>query len=508
MSENRGERRGPGNRSGRSHRPERGSAPRRHASRVAISPARLVAYDVLRDVEERDAYANLALPSRIREARLDGRDAALATELAAGALRGRGRYDRIIELAADRPIDEIDARTRNVLRLGVHQLLGMRTASHAAVNESVELQRRVANENAAGFVNGVLRTVGRSTNEQWDERIDDAADTADGALSARTSHPAWIVRALRAALRSEGREHELEELLAADNAAPSVQLAMLPGVGVVPLTAEERGREAGFEVTAEGPSPMGLELAGGDPGRAIEAIGAPEGFVRVQDQGSQLAALALTRLRPVRPGERWLDLCAGPGGKSAVLGAEALRGGATLRANEVSQHRATLVRRSVEPVADAVEVVAFDGRGPGAFGDRGPQRAMFDRILVDAPCSGLGALRRRPEARWRKQPSDLPELTALQEELLEAAVAHLAVGGTLAYVTCSPHLAETRVVVDRLLRTHPGLVELDAKRAVDSITRYGVDLAGDALSAQLWPHRHDTDAMFIALIERQEADSA
>lgn len=482
---------------GRSHS---GRAP---APRVSISPARLVAYDVLRDVEERDAYANLALASRIRAARLDGRDAGLATELAAGALRGRGRYDRIIELAADRSIDEIDGRTRNVLRLGTHQLLGMRTASHAAVNESVELQRRVANQNAAGFVNGVLRSIGRSTAEEWDERITQRAASADDALAARTSHPAWVVRALRASLTAEKREHELEELLAADNQAPAVQLAMLPGVGVVPLEAVKRAGELDVEISADGPSPMGLELAGGDPVKAIAAIGAADGFVRVQDQGSQLAALALTRLRPVRAGERWLDLCAGPGGKSAVLAAEALRSGATLRANEVSQHRAELVRRSIEPVAAAAEVVSFDGRGPGAFGDQGQRRARFDRILVDAPCSGLGALRRRPEARWRKQPSDLPELTTLQEELLEAAAAHLYEGGVIAYVTCSPHLAETRVVVDRLLRTHPELVELDAKQIVGATSRYGLDLAGDTLSAQLWPHRHDTDAMFIALLERR-----
>lgn len=480
----------------------RGANAQAREPRVNISPARLVAYDVLRDVDDRDAYANLALPSRIRDAHLDGRDAGLATELASGALRGRGRYDRIIELAADRKIEDIDSRTRNVLRLGVHQLLGMRTASHAAVNESVELQRRVANERAAGFVNGVLRTVGRSTNEEWDSWIADAAPNADAALADRTSHPAWVVRALRAALKAEGRESELEELLAADNIAPQVNLAMLPGVGITPLVAVQRAEEAGVEVTADGFSPMGLELAGGDPAKAISVIDGPAGFIRVQDQGSQLAALALSRMRPVKAGESWLDLCAGPGGKSALLGAEALRHGATLRANEVSEHRAELVRRSVEPVAEVVNVVSFDGRGPGAFGDEGREMALFDRILVDAPCSGLGALRRRPEARWRKQPSDLPELTQLQEDLLEAAAVHLKVGGSLAYVTCSPHLAETRVVVDRLLRNHPELVELDAKQAVRGFTRYEPDLAGDALSVQLWPHRHGTDAMFIALFEK------
>ena len=464
-----------------------------------VSPARLVAYDVLRDVDERDAYANLALPARIRESRLDSRDAGLATELAAGTLRGRGRYDRILELASGRSLDKIDQRTLRVLRLGAHQLLSMRTAPHAAVNESVELQRTVANSAAAGFVNGVLRTVGRSTNEEWDARIDAEAKHPDEALAARTSHPAWVVRALRDSLRAEGRAEELSALLHADNVPPRVNLVLLPGAAVDVDTAAVLGSdpERGIELEVTGASPLGIELASGDPAKAIAAIDEPDGVVRVQDQGSQLAALALTRVREVTPGERWLDLCAGPGGKTAVLGAEAALGGASVRANEVSEHRAELVRRSVVAVADSVEVVSYDGRSDEAFGGE-----QFDRILVDAPCSGLGALRRRPEARWRKQPGDLPVLTGLQGELLEAAATHLAPGGVLAYVTCSPHRAETRVVLDGLLARHPELRELDAKRVVTDAAREPVDLAGESLSAQLWPHRTGTDAMFIALLQR------
>jgi 16S rRNA (cytosine967-C5)-methyltransferase len=303
-----------------------------------------------------------------------------------------------------------------------------------------------------------------------------------------------VVRALRDALRSEGREQELEALLAADNVPPRVSLVVLPGW----QTAKVESLADGEQLTADGPSPIGLELAGGDPARVIDALGFPDGVVRVQDQGSQLAALALTRVRPARAGERWLDLCSGPGGKTAVLAAEAHVDAAPVRANEVSEHRAELVRRSVVAVAEAVEVVSYDGRDPEAFGRRG---AEFDRILVDAPCSGLGALRRRPEARWRKQPGDLPELTALQGELLDAAAAHIAPGGLLAYVTCSPHLAETRVTVDRFLKRTPALRELDAKTVLREVARGELDLAGDAPSAQLWPHRHGTDAMFIALFE-------
>lgn len=474
-------------------------APRQQRRGGRVSPARLVAYDVLRDVDERDAYANLALPSRIRAANLDGRDAALATELVAGTLRGQGRYDRILELASGRSVDRIDERTLRVLRLGAHQLLAMRTASHAAVNESVELQRKVANPAAAGFVNGVLRSVGRATNDEWNDRIDEEADSADQALAARSSHPAWIVRALRDALRAEGRDSELEALLEADNTPPKVNLVLLPGAGLDAETAAALGSdpERGRELVVAGVSPLGLELEGGDPAHAIDAIDAPDGYVRVQDQGSQLAALALTRARPVREGERWLDLCAGPGGKTAVLGAEAALSGATVRANEVAEHRAELVRRSVEATPETVEVVSHDGRDDDAFGG-----GAFDRILVDAPCSGLGALRRRPEARWRKQPTDLPALTELQGELLEAAVPHLASGGLLAYVTCSPHRAETRVVLDGLLKRHSELREIDAKRVLNEVSRGELDLAGGALHAQLWPHRNGTDAMFIALLER------
>ncbi|QZY51906.1 RsmB/NOP family class I SAM-dependent RNA methyltransferase [Leucobacter tenebrionis] len=493
-----GPRRGP--RSGSRDHHRRGQ--QRHTPPARVSPARMVAYDVLRDVDDRDAYANLALSARIREARLDGRDAALATELASGALRWRGRYDRIVELAADRDAERIDSRTLNVLRLGAHQLLSMRTADHAAVNESVELQRRVGNRAAAGFVNGVLRAIGRASNAEWDERITAASRSEDDALAATTSHPAWVLRALRDALRAEGRQHELDDLLAADNASPRVSLALLPGADIDAETAEALSIDTRREeaaLTASGPSPLGLELTGGDPARAIDSLDLPAGVVRVQDQGSQLAALALSRAREPRAGERWLDLCAGPGGKTAVLAAEAALSGAGLRANEVSEHRAELVRRSVEAHADEVEIVSHDGRDDAAYGG---SDARFDRILVDAPCSGLGALRRRPEARWRKRPSDLPELTSLQAELLDAAVAHLAEGGLLAYVTCSPHLAETRVVVDRLLRRHSELRELDAGTVLGRVVRAPLDLAGERLSAQLWPHRHGTDAMFVSLFER------
>jgi 16S rRNA (cytosine967-C5)-methyltransferase len=201
----------------------------------------------------------------------------------------------------------------------------------------------------------------------------------------------------------------------------------------------------------------------------------------------------------VRPGERWLDLCAGPGGKTAVLAAEALLHGAHLEANEVSPARAGLVREAVAGVPMDVPVSEEDGR-------ERPGSDTYDRILVDAPCTGLGALRRRPEARWRKSPADVPELTQLQRELLVAAIGGLRVGGIVAYVTCSPHLAETAGVVGDVRREFGGSIEeLDAREVVgrvatsDPVLPPQKDGSG---RAQLWPHRHNTDAMSITLLRR------
>ncbi len=453
----------------------------------AVAPSRRVAYDTIRAVHESDAYANLLLPTSIQRAGLDTSDAALATELTYGTLRRQGTYDAVIAIAADRDIPEIDPAVLDALRLGVHQLLSTRVATHAAVNESVELARSAGSRGAAGFANAVLRRVSRETPGDWMTRIAESARSDDEQLGLLFSHPVWIVRAFRRALAAEGRADELEALLTADNAAPRVTMAALPGLAEIP----EDARHTPF-------SPLGFRMGGGDPEPLIRAS---DGRVRVQDEGSQIAALALTRARPVTSGERWLDLCAGPGGKTAVLAAEALLHGASLEANEISPARAGLVRRAVEGVPLEVPVSEQDGRvraaeAPGAY----------DRILVDAPCTGLGALRRRPEARWRKAPSDVPELTALQRELLSAAVTALKPGGIVAYVTCSPHLAETSgVVADVRREWGAALEELSARDVVTALSASDPGLVPQADGsgrAQLWPHRHNTDAMSITLLQR------
>jgi len=471
-----------------------------------------------------DAYANLVLPGLLRERGITGRDAGFATELAYGTLRLQGRYDAVLALCTNgRPLSSLDPEVRDLLRLGAHQILGMRVPSHAAVSETVDLTRSVVGPRPAGLVNAVLRTVARTELDEWLRRIAAEADpdgTDDVARLAVTgSHPEWVTRALRQSLLADGRpESELAALLDADNEPPRVTLVARPGLVDVGHLADECSRE-----TREAPdpgrwSPFALLTTGGDPSRIASVRRAAAG---VQDEGSQLVALALAAAplawddddasRPPdddasRPphdadhsrDETWLDLCAGPGGKAALLGALAHQRGATLLANEVAPHRAGLVRGSVAALPPgAVEVQVEDGR---RVGEELPGR--FDRVLVDAPCTGLGALRRRPESRWRRTPADLAGLGSLQRELLASAIAATRVGGVVAYVTCSPHVAETRVVVEDALRRRRDVELLDAAAVVREVAVTEPPGLGDGPLVQLWPHAHGTDAMFLALLRR------
>ncbi|MGL4340506.1 MAG: RsmB/NOP family class I SAM-dependent RNA methyltransferase [Rhodoglobus sp.] len=447
--------------------------------------ARRIALDVIMAVRDSEAYANLLLPVRLGRAALSGSDAALATELTYGTLRMRGYYDHVIAIAAGRSTDSITPAVLDVLRLACHQLLSMRVAPHAAVDESVQLAKTVGSHSAVGFVNGVLRTITRTDVASWRDRVRAQAGSGEQALAAEFSHPLWVTRAIRQVLTAEGREHELESALAADNIAPRVSITALPGLSTVQ---ELDANVAEF-------SPVGAILDRGDP---VNVVAIREGRARVQDEGSQLAALTLTRAKPVRPGEQWLDLCAGPGGKAALLAAEAVAGGAVLTANEVLASRAELVRKALAVFDVPPEVWHSDGTTVGA---RYPR--AFDRILVDAPCTGLGALRRRPEARWRKQPSDVAGLGNLQVKLLRSAILALKPGGIVAYVTCSPHAAETKAIVASVLRKADDCERMDTPAVVQSIVTVPLDLP-EAQHVQLWPHRHGTDGIFIQLLRKAE----
>lgn len=446
--------------------------------------ARTIAMELHFAVEFEGAYANLLLPKLLGASRLDQRDLALAQELSFGTLRWQLFYDCIIEMCAKRNTSEIDQKTLIVLRLGVHQLLGMRVAAHAALDETVELSKQKVSRGSAGFVNGVLRRVSEKTREQWLVAVLADVEETEVRLAIEFSHPVWIVKALKQALKLDGRESDLRDLLLADNIAPLVSLVAVPGLAT----------EADFEDLPVGPaSPIGALLDSGDPNNLL-AFRA--GKLRVQDQGSQLVTLALVAATPITPGEKWLDLCAGPGGKALLLAAKATMNGASLLCNEISSHRAKLVEQALSIVGRDVEVIVGDGRD---F----PQdhREKYHRILLDAPCTGLGALRRRPEARWRKSNADVAELTRLQQELLDSAWKCLKPGGVLAYVTCSPHLAETNAIVDWAVRNLAGVNLLNSNEVMHRINP-GLALNPQRSTTQLWPHLHQTDAMFLALLQK------
>ena len=476
-------------------------ANRSRAARPRTDPPRRAAYDVLRAVADRDAYANLLLPALLAERGLTGRDAAFATELTYGTLRGRGTYDAILAACSDR--DEIDPPVRDVLRLGAHQLLATRVGHHAAVATSVDLAKDVCGPRPSGFVNAVLRRVATRDLDSWVQIVaPDRARDPSGYLAVRHSYPRWIVDAFGDALGPAAAE--TEDALAAGNARPEVVLAFSPAgppasEAAGPLPAGERTRW----------SPYGFRLAGGDPAPLVA-----KGQAAVQDEASQLAALALTRTGVPGRDELWLDLCAGPGGKARLLGGLAAARGARLVASDLHPHRARRVldalrsvsTRSVSGRSASSEnygVVAADGRqAPWPPG-------TFDRVLADVPCSGLGSLRRRPEARWRKTPGDVKALASLQRELLGTALDSVRPGGVVAYVTCSPHLAETRDVVTAVAQARDDVTILDAPAVLPEVP--GLRSAHSRLDprfAQFWPHRHGTDAIFLALLRRGASAAA
>lgn len=442
-----------------------------------VDAARQVAIDLLAAVRERGVYANLVLPELIRDAGITGRDAALATELSYGCCRALGQLDAVIGACADRALAELDGPVLDALRLGAYQLLRTRIPPHAAVSATVDLVRAGRHPGAAGYLNAVLRKISTADLPSWIDRLaPDRSGDLIGHLAMATSHPRWIVSAIADALAQH--PDELEAALQADDVPPAVHLVARPGrISRDELVADSGGEPAQY-------SPVGVYLRSGDPG-AIAAV--TDGRAAVQDEGSQLVAIALATAELNGPDTSWLDLAAGPGGKAGLLGALAAQRGAGVDAVEVSTHRARLVRRTTSGLPVSVHIA--DGRDPGL------PAGSFDRVLLDAPCSGLGALRRRPEARWRRDPSDVADLVRLQRELLASAGRLVRPGGLVGYVTCSPHLSETAGVVGR----RPDDLELiDARRYVP-----GVPDLGDGPTVQLWPHRHGTDGMFLALLRRR-----
>ena len=429
-----------------------------------IDDPRLLAFEVLAEVGLQGAYSNLILPKALSESILEANDRAFATELVYGTLRMQGRHDHFISAASDRSLEQIDPKALIVLRLGTHQLKQMRVPSHAAIYESVELAKKVVGKSTASFVNAILRKIDSLDFEQLSKPTQEYAR-----LALEYSHPEWIVSSYFDSLKNSS---DVISLLQANNNPAKPTLIAWPG-----LAAQGELLEAGALAIARSSVAATFD---GNPGD-IAAI--RERRAGVQDLGSQLVVEKF--YDQFKPNLRWLDLCAGPGGKAAYLSALLKRDGGSLLANEISNERAKLVSQ----VMHHGEVNVCDGRSmPDELG-------KFDRILLDAPCTGIGALRRRPEVRWRRNLQDLKNLTQLQSELLESATRLLSPGGIIAYVTCSSHQAETKFQIRSFLKQHSNFTRIPVQDE-------RADIDGDL---QLWPHRDGTDAMFLSLLRSQES---
>ena len=436
---------------------------------------RLLVYDILREVNRSDGYSNLLLPQALSASNFEQRDKGFATELLYGTLRMQGRHDYIAAQVSDRPWSEVDTGIVDVVRLGAHQLFEMRVPSHAAVSATVELARKVIGESKASFVNALLRKMSAKSLDQWLEPANLILDPIER-LSIIYSHPQWIVSAYFDLLRDFA---EVQSLLSANNLAATPTIVWWPG-----RSSAQELISLGAQATKY--SDYGLKFDGAPS--TLEAV--RHRRAGVQDEGSQLVAQIFAKVASAN--DHWLDLCAGPGGKAALLSSLAKESGKKFTANEISAPRAKLV----EQVIGGARLLVGDGREIGSLGER------FGAILADVPCTGLGALRRRPEVRWRRTVGDLRELTQLQRELSDAAISVLDDGGYFGYATCSPHLAETSIAVSDILRKHPELELVDLQPYLPP----GLSQALRDKSLSLWTHRHETDAMFLAVFRKKLAN--
>jgi len=432
---------------------------------------RLLVFDLLTEVNRSDGYSNLLLPQALTASKFDDRDKAFATELLYGTLRMQGRHDWILAQVSNRPWDQVDPGVIDVGRMALQQIHEMRVPDHAAVSASVDIARKRLGEAQGSFLNALLRAVLKKSLAEWLAPLSQLNDPIER-LSILHSHPQWIVSAYFDLLKSET---DVTAALLANNVPAQPTLVSWPGRSTQAELVEIGGVPTKF-------SPYGVRLSG-SPG-AIAAI--RDRRAGVQDEGSQLVAEIFTQV--CKDSRDWLDLCAGPGGKAALVSSIAALGEHTFTANEISAPRANLVSQVVE----FGEVIVGDGREIAKSG------RTFDAILADVPCTGLGALRRRPEVRWRRTLADLRILTDLQIELSEAAISVLKPNGFFAYVTCSPHLAETKFQVSALLKKHPELTKIDLRPYFPS----ELVSANDDGSLLLWPQIHNTDAMFMTIFQK------
>jgi 16S rRNA (cytosine967-C5)-methyltransferase len=410
------------------------------------------------------------LPQALNSSKLDERDRSLVTELLYGTIRMQGKHDWVLSQISDRPWSEVDPGIVDICRLGVHQIHEMRIPDHAAVAATVEVARKRIGESKASFVNALLRSVTRKSIEDWFSPLDLISDHIER-FSIKYSHPEWIVSAYYDLLKDWD---EVESALKINNEAATPTLVSWPGHSTQQDLIDIGGEPTDF-------SPYGVHWKG-NPG-ALDLIKARK--IGVQDEGSQLVAEVFAK---VADGSSWLDLCAGPGGKAALLSSIARQRDIRFTANEISAPRAELVSQ----VVHGDRVLLTDGRTIGSSSEK------FDAILIDAPCTGLGALRRRPEVRWRRTLQDLRALTQLQRELVDSAIQALNPGGVLGYATCSPHLAETSIQIADIKKQHSDLQQIPVDQYLPASLH---DATRDG-AMSLWTHKHGTDAMYLALFRK------
>lgn len=423
--------------------------------------ARSIAVETVRRVTDEDAYSTRVLPALLERSRLAPRDRALATELALGTLRHVPGLDRAIGLRATRSVARMSPGARAALRLGAYQLLFMRIPSHAAVSASVDL----ATPRERGFVNAILRTLA-------DDPPAPPTGVTDEDVFARTGMSPWAVRELRLLLGDDEAE------VAAESFGERGLLSLRVNTCRTSVEAFVRGlRASGHTPVPARLHPDCVLLDGGDPARLR---GFAQGWFAVQDQAS---AFVVGALDP-QPGDRVLDACAAPGGKATHIACAVGEAGAVVAA-DVRPERAALVRSAAERLRVAVHVVVQDGTRPALDG-------WFDRVLVDAPCSGIGSARRRPELLWRPRRGDLSSLARLQVAIASAAADRLRPGGRLVYSVCTFPRAETDAACDALVRHRPEL---------EPVTIDGPD--GPSTRIRVWPHRHGSDGMFLAAFRKR-----
>lgn len=438
----------PGRRSGATRAPAR------------VSPARAVAFAVLRRVFEQDAYADRALEGEATRAALDARDRALATALAFGAVQRRGTLDHVIEDLAGRGVAQLDPPVLAALRLGLQQLLFLHgIPDHAAVDESVELAKRDS-PRGAGLVNAVLRRGARERGALL-AALDDT--TPAGAAVAH-SHPPWLAELWWEALGAE----EARALMTRDNEPPE---AAIRANALVTSAAELAARLAAAGVASR-PAPElpeGLVLASAFDAHASPLFAA--GALMPQSR----ASMHVARLLAPEPGERILDLCAAPGAKTTHLAALSRDAGEIVAVERHAGRAEALRVTCARMCASSIRVETADATAPRADGP-------FDRVLVDPPCSGLGTLQARPDLRWRASPERIAAVVPLQAAILDAAAAALGPGGVLVYSTCTISEAENQAQVGAALARHPGLA-LEAEH-------------------RFLPHRDGTDGFYLARLRR------